>query len=59
MLRRVVWKKFTDVSEVLVASNRPDDEVAETFETSVYVLQTTWHNFVEDGHLHTRHRENL
>jgi hypothetical protein len=47
MLRRVVWYKFTDVSEVLFCLHHQG------------VYQTTLCNIPEDIHLHTRRRENL
>jgi hypothetical protein len=53
MLRRVVWKKFTDVSAVLTASiiraiiALMMDEVSTT-ETSVNFYQTTRRNIPED-----------
>jgi hypothetical protein len=51
-LHRVVWYKFTDVSEVLAASIiRAMSEAASTCETTVNIYQTTWHNNPEDGHL--------
>jgi hypothetical protein len=60
MLRRVVWWKFTDFSEVLTVSIRAlTMDAASTFETSVNFYQTTWRNIPEDSHLHTRRRENL
>jgi hypothetical protein len=47
LLRRVVWQKFTDVSDAFAASN-----------TATY--QTTRRNNPEDSrHLNTRGRENL
>jgi hypothetical protein len=53
-------EKFTDVSEVLVASIiRAMMEAASTSETSVNFYQTTRRNNPEDSHLHTRRRENL
>jgi hypothetical protein len=60
MLHRVVWKKFTDVSEMLVASIiRKMMEATSTSETSVNFYQTIRRNIPEDSHLHTRRRENL
>jgi hypothetical protein len=60
MLCRVVWLKFTDVSEVFAASiiALMRDE-ANTFETSVNFYQTTRRNNLEDSHIHTRRRQNL
>jgi hypothetical protein len=52
-LRRVVWQKFTDVSEVLVASIISIAlmmEAASTSETSVSFYQTTRRNNPEDRH---------
>jgi hypothetical protein len=48
MLRRVVWQKFAEVSEVLIALMM---EAANTSETSVNVYQTTRRNIPEDCHL--------
>jgi hypothetical protein len=60
MLRRVVWSKFTGVSEVLAVSIiRADYEAGSTSETSVNFYQTTRRNIPEDRHLHTRRRGNL
>jgi hypothetical protein len=60
LLRRVVWYKFTDVSEVLAASIIAlMMEAASTCETSVNVYQTTRRNSPEDSYIHTIHRENL
>jgi hypothetical protein len=55
MLRRVLWKKFTDVSEALTASitRTMKIETANTPETSVNFYQTTRRNIPEDSHLHT------
>jgi hypothetical protein len=47
MLHRVVWQKFTDVSEVLPALMI---EAASTSETSVNFYQTTRRNIPEDSH---------
>jgi hypothetical protein len=44
MLRRVVWWKFTDVSEVVTASI--------TYEKQVHLYQIKLYNFPEDSHLH-------
>jgi hypothetical protein len=53
MLRRVVWWKFTDVSEVLTAIiNRAN------FETSVY-YEATLRNIPEDSHISTHRPENM
>jgi hypothetical protein len=56
MLRRVVWYKFTDVSEVLAASIIGNIialimDAAMTSETSANFYQTTRRNIPEDGHL--------
>jgi hypothetical protein len=63
-LRRVVWQKFTDISKVLASSIiiiiiALMMEAASTSETSVNFYQITRRNNPEDGHLHTRHHENL
>jgi hypothetical protein len=59
-LRRVVWWKFTDVSEVIAASIIAlMMKAANTSEKSVNFYQTTRLNNTEDSHLHTRRRENL
>jgi mannose-6-phosphate isomerase class I len=54
-LNRVVWQKFTDVSEVLAASIIIGliMEAASASDTSVNFYQTTWRNNPEDSHLHT------
>jgi hypothetical protein len=54
MLRRVVWYKFTDISEVLAASiiRAMMMEAASISETSVNFYQTTQRNIPEDSHLH-------
>jgi hypothetical protein len=61
MLRRAVWWKFTDVSEMLAASiiRALMAEAVSTSETSFSIYQTTRRNIPEDTHLHTRSRENL
>jgi hypothetical protein len=52
--------KFTDVSEVLALSIIVlMMEAASTSETPVNFYQTTQRNIPEDGHLHSRRRENL
>jgi hypothetical protein len=52
LLFRFVWKKFTDVSEVLAAYIfRVIMEVASTSKTSVKFYQTAQRNYKEDGHL--------
>jgi hypothetical protein len=60
-LRRVVWQKITNVSEVLTASiiRALVMEAVITSETSVNFYQTARRNNPEDSHLHTRRRENL
>jgi hypothetical protein len=45
MLRRLIWYKLTDVSEVLTFLMM---EAITTSETSVNFHQTTWHNISED-----------
>jgi hypothetical protein len=50
-LRRVVWYKMTDVSELLTASVLMMKTVS-TSETSVNIYQTTRCNMPEDSHLH-------
>jgi hypothetical protein len=57
MLHRVVWYKFTEVSEVLATYRMI--EAAISSETSVNLYQTTRCNIPEDSHLHTCRRENL
>jgi hypothetical protein len=56
MLSRVVWQKFTDVSEVLAASIISTIalmmEAASTFETSVKFYKTIRCNNPEDSHLY-------
>jgi hypothetical protein len=62
MLRRVVWYKFTDFSDMLAASIiRAIALMMETASTkmSENFCQTTRRNKPEDSHLHTRRRENL
>jgi hypothetical protein len=51
MLRRVVWYKFTDVSEVLIALMM---EAASTSETFVNLYQSAWRNIPEDSHLQNK-----
>jgi hypothetical protein len=65
-LRRVIWYKFTDVSEATAASIIRAItlialimEAASTSETSVDFYHTTLRNNPEVSHLHTRRRENL
>jgi hypothetical protein len=67
----VLWKEFTDVSDVLPASTIRDlmmkaasigaliMEVASISETSVNFYQTARRNNPEDSHLLTCRRENL
>jgi hypothetical protein len=61
LLRRVVWQKFTDVSEVLTASSIITlmMEAASTSETSVNFYHTIRRKNTEDNHFLTRRRENL
>jgi 16S rRNA C1402 (ribose-2'-O) methylase RsmI len=64
MLRRVVWQKFTDVSEVLTASIIRAMialiiEAARTSETLVNFYQTTRRYNPEHSHLRTHRLENL
>jgi hypothetical protein len=64
MLRRVVWQKFTVVSEVLAAfiirlMIALMMGGVSTSETSANFYQTTRRSIPEDSHLHTRRRENL
>jgi hypothetical protein len=67
LLRRAVWKKFTDVSEVLAASNiramstiiALTREAASASATLVNFYQNTRCNNPEYSQLHTRRRENL
>jgi hypothetical protein len=65
LLRRVVWQKFTNVSEVLAAfiirakMRGLMMEAASTSETSVNFYETTRCNNSEDSHLHIRRHENL
>jgi hypothetical protein len=66
MLRRVVWKKFTYVSEVLAASIIRAVSIialiivaASTSETSVDFYQITRRNIPEDSHIYNRSRKNV
>jgi hypothetical protein len=62
MLLRVVWCKFTEVSEVLAAFIIRAIALIEAeriSEMSVNFYQTTRHNIPEDSHLHTHRREKL
>jgi hypothetical protein len=61
MLRRVVWYKFTDVSEVFVASiiRALTKKAGSTSETWVNFYEITRRNIPKDSHLHTRRREKL
>jgi hypothetical protein len=56
VLRCVVWYKFTNVSEVLIALMM---EAASTSEMSVNFYQATWHINPEDSHVRTHRHENL
>jgi hypothetical protein len=65
MLRRVVWYKFANVSEVLFASIIKARslislimESLSTSETSVNFYETTRRNIPEDRHFHALRREN-
>jgi hypothetical protein len=51
MLRRVVWQKVSEVSEVLAAPITLMMGVASTSETSANFYQTTRRNNPEDSHL--------
>jgi hypothetical protein len=58
LLRRIVWQKFIDVSEVLAASiiiRVVMMKLASIYETSVNFYLTTRRNNPEDSHLHRRH----
>jgi hypothetical protein len=61
LLHRVVWYKFTDVSEVLAASSNRAIMMAtvSTSEILVNFYQTARRNNPEDSHPHIRRRENL
>jgi hypothetical protein len=59
LLRRVVWQKFTDVSEVIRAIIALMMEAVSTSKTSVNFYQTTRRNNTQDSHLHTRRRKKL
>jgi hypothetical protein len=59
ILRRVVWLKLTDVSEVLTASMITLMMAVSTFETSVNFYQTTRCNIPEDSHLHVLLRSSI
>jgi hypothetical protein len=51
MLRRVVWQKFTDVTEMLTASflrAMSHTEAASNFETTLNLYQTTRRSIPED-----------
>jgi hypothetical protein len=63
MVRRVVWYKLADVSEMLTAFIISTMitlmmEAVHTSETSVNFYQTTRRNMPEDRYLHTRRYEN-
>jgi hypothetical protein len=58
--RRVLSYKFSSVSEVRAASMiRAMMEKVQTFETFVYLHQSTWHYNPEDSLLHTHRRVHL
>jgi hypothetical protein len=63
LLRPVNYYKFSDVSEVLVASIIKAIalmmEAASTSETQTVFYQTTQRNSPQDSHLQSRCRENL
>jgi hypothetical protein len=60
LLRRVVWKKSTDVSEVLATVTIAlIIEAANTYETSADFYRTARRSKPEDSHLHSRRREDL
>jgi hypothetical protein len=60
LYRRVVWYKFTNVSEVLAASIIAlMMEAARTFETLLNFYQTIRCYNPEDSYLRTHRRENL
>jgi hypothetical protein len=61
MLRRVVWYKFFDVSEVFAAYiiRALTMEATSISETSVKFYQTTRRNIPEVSYLRNRRRENL
>jgi hypothetical protein len=61
MLRRVVWQKFTYISEELAAFiiRAMMIEAASTSEAPVNFYQTTRCNIPEDSYIHTCRRENL
>jgi hypothetical protein len=66
MLRRIVWKKLTDVSGVFTASIIKAVmkivlmmEAVSTSETSVSFYKTAWCYIPGDSHLHTPRCENL
>jgi hypothetical protein len=61
MLRLVVSKKLTDISEVIIADiiNALMMEAVSTSETSVSFYETARSNIPEEGRLHTRLREDL
>jgi hypothetical protein len=56
LLCRVVWQKFTDVSEMPAASIIGAES---TSEESTRFYQIIWRNNTEIIHLSTRRRENL
>jgi hypothetical protein len=59
VLRHVFSQKLTDVQEVLTDSIIRAIKTVSTSETSVSLHKTTRYNIAEDGHLHSRRRENL
>jgi hypothetical protein len=59
MLRRVVWYKFADVSEVLTSSIALMIEAVSSSETLVNIHQTTRYYIPEDSRLRAHRCENL
>jgi hypothetical protein len=60
LLRRVVWYKFTDVSEalpatIIVALIALMMAAVTTPGTSINFYQTTWRNLPEDSHFQPHH----
>jgi hypothetical protein len=60
VLRRVVWYKLTNVSDVFTASIITlMMEAVSTSEMSVNFYHTKLRNIPEDSHIHTHRRQNL
>jgi hypothetical protein len=59
MLRRAVWKKLTNIPEMITASIIKAMEAVSTSETLANFYQTIWRNIPEESHLHTCCRENV